>query len=704
LDAEMQLSLWIRRSLPLPRAALRLLPLAWLLSCAAFPVPRTAPTTEALAGPAVAPPERLVLVTIDTLRADYLGSYGKVKARTRTLDRIAEEGVRFDTVISPAPITMPAHASLMTGLDPSRHGVHTNGRFKLEDDIPTLAEQLGAAGFATAAFIGAMVLDSRYGLSRGFDVYDDQMSYRRNVRAATGAYAERTADQVVDATLAWLETAPDRFFLWVHFYDPHANYDPPRGFKPRLENPPNPMEIGLLEYAKRVFPPLYAGEIYFTDTELGRLLRVMDRRFRADGTLVVVTSDHGESLGEHGELTHSLTLYDATQKVPLLMRGPGLPGGRVIDAPVRLVDVAPTLLALAGAPPLPDTDGVDLGPWIRGERTEGLTAYVETLETHLAYGWSPVLGLRTDRYKYLRTTQPELYDLEQDRLEQRDVSGKRPEEADRLDGALTRQLAGARPVAPNVTATAAEVAMLESLGYVVRGDAGTEHSLGWVGGEDPKQAIGTFVKLLEARSRLTSGDPKGARAALEGVGEAGGWIAHARAEIAVALGDYEDAELLARDMIAAQPDHAEGYLALGAALEKLGRGADARTAYEEAARLNPNETRSFVALGRLAEAEGNYDAAVARYREALESKAPNADGALRLAALYYERGSDQEARMTLAAVDSARGAPESIVRLAEAEARAGSLESALGRLAAAMRLNPDDRELAAAHERLAGPQ
>jgi arylsulfatase A-like enzyme/Flp pilus assembly protein TadD len=648
-------------------------------------------------------PQRVVLITIDTLRADYVGSYGSKSSRTPTLDRLAADGVRFATAISPTPMTMPSHTSLMTGLDPTHHGVHSNAKFRLDDEIPTLAEQFKAHGFSTAAFLSSVVLDRRYGLARGFDVYDDRMGFRHNIRGATGGYAERTADQVVDATLQWLESAPNRFFLWVHFYDPHGSYNPPRGFRSKQQaTTATPEEVGVLEYAKQAFPPLYAGEIYFADTELGRLFRMLNRKFSDDRTLFVVTSDHGESLGEHGELTHTLTVYDATQKVPLLMKGPGVPGGRVVDAQVRLVDVAPTILALSGLPAIERTTGEDLRPWIRGERADGLEAYVETLETNLAYGWSPVLGVRTEEYKYLRTARPELYALDTDPHELNDLAASQPAKLKAMDAALEAHLAGALPVVPNAVAPPQEIALLESLGYVIRESNDEEYPLGWVGGEDPKDALDTFIKLLEARSRLTDGDLAGARKILDSVPEAGGWVAHAQAEIELQLGDTEQAERLARKVIAAQPHHAEGYLVLGEALALQGRTQEAIAAYEEAARINPNETASLVALAQISEAAGHLEVAERRYREALDSNAPSADAVLRLAALYYDRGLASDARATLSNADLRDTAGlDALIRLARAEAKAGFRDDAINRLERALEREENER-LAAAYTELGG--
>jgi arylsulfatase A-like enzyme len=312
-------------------------------------------------------PERVVLVTIDTLRADRVGAYGDALAVTPTLDALAAAGARFDAAISPVPITLPAHATLMTALEPPRHGVRANGVFALPAEIPTLAERMQAAGYATGAFVGAVVLDRHYGLDRGFDTYDDAMSLRR-AGGRSGGYAERRAEAVVDAALAWIATAPPRFFAWVHVYDPHANYDPPP------------------QWANRVAGDAYRSEIAYTDAQLRRLFDGVAARYRDGRTLIAVTADHGESLGEHGEPAHSFTVYDATQRVPLIAAGPGIAPGTIVSNVVRLADIAPTLLSLARAEPLADADGADLSGALRGNDRGGRLGYVESLDARLSQG------------------------------------------------------------------------------------------------------------------------------------------------------------------------------------------------------------------------------------------------------------------------------------------------------------------------------
>jgi arylsulfatase A-like enzyme len=645
-------------------------------------------------------PERVVLVTIDTLRADYVGAYGAEQARTPTLDEIAREGVRFETAIAPTPLTLPSHVSLMTGLEPAHHGVHGNVKFQLEEGIPVLAERFQEAGFASAAFVGAVVLDRRFGLARGFDVYDDAMGFPQNAPRG-GGFPERNARRVVDSALAWLRDAPDRYFLWVHVYDPHANYTPPPGYRPPARPAPDPEAVGFLRAVAASVPAPYAGEIAFADAQLGRLLRGIRER-DGDDTLLVVTSDHGESLGEHGELTHALTLYDATQRVPLLMRGPGIPAGNVVRAPVRLVDVAPTVLSLFGLPPIPDTTGRDLGPWIRGERNDPLDAVVTSLVTQLDYGWSPVLGLRTQRYKYLRAPRPELYDLVADPGETRNLAGQQTGLLKQIDARLAARLRGARPVRPNATVPPGKRALLESLGYAVGPAKPTSQPLGWVGGPDPKDRVHAIVATMEASWHLSEGRAERALEVLDTAPEAGGWIAQARARAALELGDPVRAERHAREMAAAQPDYEEGFVLLGQALEAQGRHAEARSAYEEAARVSPHVVEPLLAIGRLAEREGDLEGAAAHYAQAASGRAPSVDAALRLAALRFDQGRADEARRTLDRVGDARGAgPDAVIRLARAQSAAGDDSDALARLSRSIELAPDPAALVAAYEELA---
>jgi choline-sulfatase len=554
------------------------------------------------------PVDRIVLVTLDTVRADYIGSYGAAQAHTPNFDTVATAGVRFDSAISPTPLTLPSHASLMTALDPPGHGVRHNGIYRLSGEIPTLAERLRAAGFATAAFVGALVLDARFGLDRGFDAYDDAMSDRLSGHVG---YAERTADSVADAALAWLDQAPDKFFLWIHFYDAHAGYDPPLGFASAFASRP------------------YQGEIAFVDSQFGRVLAELERRWPDGGTLLVVTADHGESLGEHAEATHSYSVYDATQRIPLIMSGPGLPHGHVVGETVRLVDVAPTVIELVGAEPLSEVEGRDLRPLIDGNEGHERVAYVETQATRLDYGWSPLLGVRTAKFKYIRAPLPELYDIVADPRELRDIAGGNPEEVVRLDRLLAKRLASGsvshEDTRPSVVLSDSDRERLRSLGYVVPEAGASRNSDPHATvGPNPKDEIGLLRVLGEAQLDVDAGRLEAALARLEQSGNEGTAVRAMRASIAVATDDFAAAERDARAVLASQRDRPDVLLILGRALAGQGRLEEARVAIETSLLFDPAQKSAWDFLARVYERLGRTDAA----RDAFE-RARSADAAPR---------------------------------------------------------------------------
>ena len=286
----------------------------------------------------------VLLVTIDTLRADRVGVYGLPDAATPTLDGLAASGVLFEQAIAAAPLTLPSHASILTGQYPPTHGVRHNAIFRLGGEAETVAERFQASGVDTGAVIGAAVLDPAFGLDQGFDVYDAKLPQERS---AAAGFFERSAQGVTDAALSWLRRTDGRFFLWVHYYDVHGSYHPPEPFKTR--------------FAKRP----YDGEVAYVDQELGRLLQGLEQSGRRSNTLVAVTADHGEGLGEHGEAYHSYLIYDSVLHVPLLLSGPGVPAGRRVPSVVSTTGLAATLLHLAGLPALTKTDVGDLTPLFR---------------------------------------------------------------------------------------------------------------------------------------------------------------------------------------------------------------------------------------------------------------------------------------------------------------------------------------------------
>ena len=398
-------------------------------------------------------------MTLDTVRADALGSYGGPAWTTPTLDRLAREGVRFEQARTVAPITLPAHASLLTGKFPFEHGVRDNGTFVLADGANTLAERLAHAGYSTGAVVGSFVLDSSFGLAQGFEQYVDVP--RRQI-GTVGPQDERPAKEVVDEALRFLRGAPRRspFFLWVHFYDAHWPYSPPAEVMRELPAEASPERAASADEARR---RRYLGEVAAVDREIARLLEAVDRLGRGP-VLLAVVADHGEGLGEHGEDAHSFLLYDSTLRIPLLLHHPSLPHGLVVREPVSIVDVAPTLLALLGLP-AEGMSGIDLSPLLAGERTSAeRPIYVETGATWFSYRWSPLYALVELPWKVIVGPEPELYNLADDPAEHRNVVDAHPEILQRA----RRVLEGlARKTAPSQRRqlTEAQRDALVALGY-----------------------------------------------------------------------------------------------------------------------------------------------------------------------------------------------------------------------------------------------
>ena len=388
----------------------------------------------------------VLLITIDTLRADAVGSYGG-RAATPHIDRVAAHGARFTFAHAHAVVTLPSHASILTGRLPFEHGIRDNSGYRLDETTPTLATRLKAAGFATGAFVAGFPLTRRFGLSRGFDVYDDRIPEARADVIFT--MPERPAGDVVSRAVDWIDRQTGRFFAWVHLFDPHAPYSPPADLKARYPQQP------------------YFGEVASVDRELGTLLGRLERLSRP--TLVIVTADHGEGLGEHGEMTHGMFAYESTLRVPLIIAeerpAAGIvPRGIVIDAPARHVDVAPTVLEALGMPPDKNLSGASLIPLIEGKRDDGRTTYFEALTYNLVRGWAPLRGVIAGSHKYIDLPIAELYDLHAD-----------PAEADNrlsVDRDLGRTLAGvlrsydvAPPDRPG-RETADVIEKMRSLGYL----------------------------------------------------------------------------------------------------------------------------------------------------------------------------------------------------------------------------------------------
>ncbi len=561
-----------------------------LVAAAAILILRGTRASRPTAEPARA--RSLLLVTIDTLRADHVGVYGAGGVATPALDRIGRSGVRFDRAFAPAPITLTSHASLLSGRYPPGHGARHNG-MAMEASVPTLATALRAGGFKTAAFIAAFPLDHRFGLARGFDVYSDAMPRGPDGRLAN----ERPGSTVVDEALGWLaEHRGERFFLWVHLFEPHAPY----GDALRTPN---------LTAIQR-----YDLEIATADAQVGRLLDGLGPAEAS--TLVIAAGDHGEAFGEHGEIAHSIFVYDTTLRVPLLMAGAGIPApGSVVADPVCLVDLLPTSLALLGLPRM-DSDGVDLSPALAGSRLAPRDLYAESFAPLLDFGWSPLRAVRSGRWKVIEAPRPELFDMERDPGEQNDLAAE--ERAALL--AMTARLDRFGP--PGLPARAAMPvsgdpearSRLRALGYA----SGRAETPPGAPRPDPKDR-----KALAARiATVTSGEVGGAelRATLESIlaDDPGNGQAHLRLGfVLLDLGLPGQAAPHFTAAISAGMPTADPYLGMAACQAAQGASERALGTLRQADAVDPGNPVVAANIGLLEGQLGRTDAAVAALSKAL---------------------------------------------------------------------------------------
>jgi choline-sulfatase len=587
----------------------------------------------------------VLLVTIDTLRADRVGCYGYARAATPTLDGLAARGVRFATAIAHVPLTAPSHASILTGRTPLGHGMRDNGGFVLPDKVRTLAEDFKAAGYHTAAFVSGFPLNRRFGLDRGFESYDDHLPRGSDPRRT--AYVERTADRTTNAALQWLERAgkdqaPAPWFVWVHYYDPHAPYEAPGSFGLRFAASP------------------YDGEIAFVDEQLGRLLAAVEAKGPRGSTMVLVTADHGESLGEHGEDTHGIFIYDSTLRVPWIMAGPEIDAGRVASTVARGIDIAPTLLDYAGLAARPEMEGRSLRRAAAGEALDDAPAYAESLHAQLQYGWAPLHALRTDRFKLIDAPRAELYDLKADGAETRDRSQEEGARLEALRKELQRIMATTTPVAAQaIDAETAE--RLGALGYLGGGAPG---SAPVATGRDPKDGIRLATRLgrngmsvartepekaIRELTALLAEDPgmfvalRTRAIAYETAGQYEAAIRDLRAlekrgalsaEDSVVLGDNLRLAGHAAEAVAVlertakkNPRFAQPWLSLAALAVKQSRMADAASAYEKVLTITPDQAEALRGLGDLALIKGDVEEAATRYARVVEADPADA-GAL----------------------------------------------------------------------------
>ena len=612
----------------------------------------------------------LLIVTLDTTRADRIGAYGYPNIETPNLDRLADDGVVFEQAESVAPLTLPAHSSIFTGLFPPSHGVRDNGGFYLDENSVVLAEILRDSGLRTGGFVGSFVLDSKWGIAQGFDTYFDDFDLRKSSGRSPGEI-ERPASEVADATLTWLDEAPQaRFFSWVHFYDPHSPYKPPEPWASRYPNRP------------------YVGEIAYTDSQVGRLLNWLDENDRADDTIVIVMGDHGESLGEHGESGHGFFVYEGATRVPFIVRAPlDSMQGRRVETPVRAVDVVPTVLELLDVNAAVATDGTSLVPLLTGEvQSMELPCYSEAVYPRYHFGWSDLVALRIGDMKYIDAPRPELYDLASDPFEENDLYLERSDFADTMKARLAEFESGAPDTASPQRVeeidpdTRARLAALGYLGnFVATENEATERS----SLADPKDKIHLYNLMRQAReASMKDNDPEAAIRAFEEVlaedpSVIDAWVSLGTEQRRV--GRIEASIQSCKKALELRPDSELAVINLAHAYRVAGQENDAILGFQQFLKLDPRNEQIHYELAQLLVDNNRLDEADGHLQEALRlapemAAAQNARGVIKLH-LQDPGAAEKLIREALAIKADVRLAHFNLALIAEGRGDAGTAES-----------------------------
>ena len=595
-----------------------------------------APTNEAIADsspPQAARSPSVLLITIDTLRADHLGCYGYRRGATPAIDALAKQAAKFEHAFSAVPLTLPSHAALFTGTYPFYNGVRDQPGFRLPDNIPTLTEYLARAGYATAAVLGSPVLSRRFGLSRGFDEYDDHFGASTEELEAVFSDTKRPAETVVRLGLAWLDSKPagKPYFLWLHFYDPHMPYVAPEPFRSRFADRP------------------YDSEIAYTDSALATLFAGLRKRGLFESTVIALTADHGEGLGDRGESTHGYFIYDSTLHVPLLVkaasdasgvrqsRGTARPGQAPafeaahptdVKTPVSLVDLAPTLLRLVGIKVPTSMQGTDFsGSILAGEEPRPHPVYAETMYPLLHLGWNPLRALVAETpgqqvEKYIQAPHPELYDLGSDPGEKRNKSSSSSAEAatrrEQLE-AFVKTHSPARPPPGRGPVSGKTAELFSSLGYLA--SAGAPDPEWTTSRRDPKDCISENEQLLHAAHEYQALHYDAAARILEEVLRHDPQQPHALdylGTIQFLRHDLEGARATYKRLVQAAPYYATAYIQLGHVEALLGNRSEAERLYRLATEADPSNPRPPRELGTLLLANGKIGPAEEMLRQALQ--------------------------------------------------------------------------------------
>ena len=619
----------------------------------------------------------VILISIDTCRPDRLSCYGHPAQTTPNIDRLAEHAVRCVNAYSPIPITLPAHASMLTGTIPPTHGIRGNLDQRLGHSSVTLAETLAENGYVTGGVVGAYVLDSSFGLDHGFEYYNDDF-----VEPIEAAYdSERRGEEVTHFAIEWLnEHRDDKFFLFVHYYDPHDPYHPPEPFATRLKQ------------------DLYAGEIAYTDFCIGRLIDRLKELGLYESSLIVIAGDHGEMLGEHGEDEHMYFIYESAIRVPLLFKLPGQAQGSTIDEAVGIVDVVPTVCGILGIDAPKHTQGENLTSRLNGDAATRGPRHIYTESLYATrYGANPMYGVISDSWKYIYTTRPELYDLSTDPGENTNLVEREPERAGTLRDRLTKLLDEADVIDTDDTKVALNeeaTGRLRSLGYLGGSNTSHGHKLD-PSLADPKDLLDLHNLTLEADELMLAERYDEAEQICEEILEShsNSYDAHHfLAKIARARGDLETTVAHLNDATRLQPNEPRLQYELANALLELGRDGEAMNHLSQVMQLRPESHEAHTSVGIVLANQGRLTEAIKHFRDAIAINPESAQAHYELGCALDRMGRIDEAidhfsRALLIDPDHA----DAHNNLGVALARQGSMSDAIVHFSEALRIAPEDK-------------
>lgn len=601
----------------------------------------------------------VLLISIDTCRPDYISCYGYPLETTPTIDAIAGEGILFENVVTPIPLTLPAHCSMLTGTIPPHHGIHDNLNYSLASSHVTLAEMLSQEGYATSAFISAVVLDSRFGLDQGFDMYDDRFENSIDI---AGVGTTRPGEETTRKALEWFEKNDDKdFFMFLHYYDLHAPYDPPAPFDAKFQDAPYSQTIASRYqegfYAGEI--ARYAGEMAYVDHCIGQVVEKLKTLGLYDSTLIIVTGDHGEMLGEHGEDDHGYFIYQSAVKVPLILKLPGQSRSRKVSGTVGLIDIVPTVCDLLGIDS-PALEGKSLSPYWSGKPVPDKPMYYCECLTPTKYHANSLLGVVGEQFKYIQTTRPELYDLSADPLEQCNLIAEQPHRGRILQDQLQQileQSVGRDRSDSSVELDPEGVKRLESLGYVA-GQVSESFEFDQ-DKDDPKDVIGYHVDLTHVNSLM-------------------------------AQKQYAAAKKLCAELISQRPQSSMGHFQMALAVKELGNLTDSAKHFQKAVDLDPDNYAYHNHLAKVYNEQGEFDRACTHLETSLRLNPHQADAHVELAVVFSKREQYEAAVSHL--LEALRLRPDEPAILNKLGAAYGNLQDAQQAVrywSESLRLDPD---------------